>query len=200
MNLEEAREQLEYVKGVLERSTQFTLISPWSAWSVGLCGLAAGGYSHLRLRTSLAYGDAIDTLFWVWLTCFVLSVALAIAWTRQRAGREGVSLWNHPVRQGFRHFVTLTAVGGILTAGCLTYRLYFLIPAVWMLCYGAGLIVSSMFSLRELRTLGLFFLLCGTVALFWPVYNPILLMVTFGAGHLVLGTIIHLRYGCRRES
>jgi len=194
MDVQEAKAQLAYVKAVVERATQFTLISPLSAWSVGLCGLAAGGISHWWLRESLAYAEYVDVMAYVWSTCFVLSIALAVFWTRVRAKQEGVPVWDHPVRQGLRHFLTLVALGGILTAGCARYHFYFLIPSVWMLCYGAGLIVSSMFSLKAFRPLGLCFLLAGSLALFWPILNQILLTLTFGVGHLVLGTWIAIRF------
>lgn len=198
MDIQEAKAQLAYVQAVVERATQFTLISPLSAWSVGLCGLAAGGYSAWQLQGSLAYADYIEALTWVWISCFVVSISAAIFWTRVRARREGIALWNHAIRQGLRHFITLVAAGGILTVSMMAYRFYFLIPGVWMLCYGAGLIVSSMFSLKEFRFLGAIFMLAGGMALWNPVLNHFLLLTTFGIGHLALGTWIYFRYPASR--
>jgi hypothetical protein len=198
MDIQEAKAQLAYVQAVVERATQFTLISPLSAWSVGLCGLAAGAYSAWQLRGSLAYADYIDSLTWVWIFCFVVSSVSAVFWTRLRARKEGIPLWNHAIRQGLRHFATLVAVGGILTLSLMSYRFYFLIPGVWMLCYGAGLIVSSMFSMKEFRLQGALFMFAGAAALWFPVLNHFLLMATFGIGHLILGTWIYFRYPASR--
>ncbi len=194
MDIQEAKAQLAYVKAVVERSTQFTLISPYSAWSVGLCGLTAGLVSNFWLRGTLAYDTYLAALVWTWSACFILSVGSAVIWTTARARQAGVPIWAHPVKQGLRHFLTLVVVGGTLTAGFARYELYFLIPSAWMLCYGAGLIVSSMFSLKSLRPLGVYFMACGGVAMFWPVANQILLTLSFGIGHLALGAWIHYRF------
>jgi len=63
-----------------------------------------------------------------------------------------------------------------------------------MLCYGGGVYVGSLYSLKEIRLLGIFFLICGSVTLFIPLLNQLVLMVSFGLGHLILGGILFVKY------
>ncbi|HNC50442.1 MAG TPA: hypothetical protein PLH27_15740, partial [bacterium] len=57
-----------------------------------------------------------------------------------------------------------------------------------------GIIVGGLYSVKEIRILGLFFLAAGSIALFSPVWNQIALMSTFGFGHIILGLIILKKY------
>jgi len=194
MDKEQAQEQLTYIQNILERSTQYTNLSPWSAISVGIAGLAAGAYSQWVLKGSLSYQEYIQGLAFCWSACFVVSIAVAVYFSHRRATRMSESLWVAPIKQAVEHFLVFIFIGGILTLAFSIYLLFWLIPSIWMLCYGGGIYIGSLYSLREVRFLGVFFLLCGTVALFFPVLNQLALMASFGAGHIVLGGIIFVKY------
>ncbi|HMV27436.1 MAG TPA: hypothetical protein PKA26_11195 [bacterium] len=194
MNKSNAKEQLDYIQTVLDRATIYTNISGWSAISVGLLGTIAGFYSEWALKGSLDYQTYIASLVGCWSFCFIASIALAVFFSARRAKRMNEKIWGEPIKQAVRHFSVFVFIGGVQTAACTFYHAYYLIPSVWMLCYGGGIIVGGLYSVKEIRILGLFFLAAGSIALFSPVWNQIALMSTFGFGHIILGLIILKKY------
>ena len=194
MDKREAQEQLDYVTRILERSTQYTNISAWSAISVGIIGTAAGAYSEWILKGSMAYVEYVQALFYCWSASFAVSIAAAIFFSARRARRMKERLWVTPIKHAVRHFAVFIFIGGILTLALSSLNFFFLIPSVWMLCYGGGIFIGSSYSLKEVRWLGTFFLAAGSLTVFDPRLNQILLMSTFGLGHLVLGGIVYFKY------
>ncbi len=200
MDKKEAREQLSFIQGVLERSTQYTNISSASAYAIGVCGTLAGAYSEWILKGSMAYQDYLLSLVVCWGLCFILAVSLAVFFSVRRARKSGEQIWVEPIRQALSDFVILFFIGGILTAGLMYHQAYPLIPSVWMLAYGGGIYIGCLYSIRQIRFLGLGFLSVGALTLFYPVLNQIALMSTFGIGHLILGIYIQTQYEQKNPS
>lgn len=194
MNPQDARAQLAYIQQLLERSTQYTNISPWSAIGPGICGTTAAAYSQWILDNSMAYQHYISELTIIWSLSFVASIVLAVGFAMRRARVFNEKLWSTPVKHGLKNFMILFFLGAVWTLACVQYSFFFFIPSGWMLCYGAGLYVGSLYSLNELKYLAMVFLLTGTIAAFNPFLNFLMLMISFGLGHLLFGFIVYFRY------
>jgi hypothetical protein len=194
MNKNEAQAQIEYIRSLMDRSARYTNLSPLAALGLGVLGLAAAGYSQWLLNGTLLYQPLLNQLVISWSLCLIAAVGIALLFSVRRAKKMGEAIWIEPIKRGLTHFLMIALFGGILTAVLCNYLLFFLIPAVWMLCYGTGLYVVSSYSIKELRTLGLAFFALGTIAAFLPLINFIMLMLTFGAGHCVLALVIYRKY------
>jgi hypothetical protein len=100
----------------------------------------------------------------------------------------------------FRRFA-LAMAPSICAGAILTFELYRtgpnrLLPAVWLLLYGAGVSSAGAFSVRLVPIMGVSFLLLGVVAVFSPAaWADPLLAFGFGGLHLIFGVIIARNYG-----
>jgi hypothetical protein len=79
---------------------------------------------------------------------------------------------------------------------CFEHALLGLLPGVWMLLYGVGVVAAGTFSVRIVPVMGLAFMVVGTVALFAPAsWTTACMAAGFGGLHLFFGTLIARRHG-----
>lgn len=71
-----------------------------------------------------------------------------------------------------------------------------LLPGLWLLLYGTGVVAAGAFSVRPVLLMGIGFLVVGTVALFTPAaLGDVWMAAGFGGLHMIFGGIIARRYG-----
>ena len=87
-------------------------------------------------------------------------------------------------------------VGALLTLVLFEHGLVTLLPGVWMLLYGVGVVAAGTFSVRIVPVMGMAFMVVGTVALFAPpTLGTEYMAAGFGGLHLLFGTLIARRHG-----
>ena len=90
-------------------------------------------------------------------------------------------------------FAPPVAAGGLLTWVLASRSLYDLLPAVWLMLYGSGVIAAGIASVRIIPIMGGLFFALGIVALFGA--GDWMLGLGFGVLHIIFGGIIAWRYG-----
>jgi hypothetical protein len=86
--------------------------------------------------------------------------------------------------------------GAVLTLVLFRLGVPGVLPGVWLLLYGTGVLSGGAASVRVVPAMGALFMLAGAVALFLPATSgDLLLAAGFGGLHIVFGTIIAVKYG-----
>lgn len=183
-----AMDNLRFIRESMESASTFTAVSGWGQAAIGATALAASyaAWVQTARRGWLA----------VWFAEAVLSLFIAGWAMRRKARRREVALMSRPGRKLVLNFAPPAAVGALLTVVLFRAGQSALVPAVWLLLYGAGVITGGAFSVRIVPVMGLCFMLLGAAALFlpWAAANA-LLALGFGALHIIFGFIIARRHG-----
>lgn len=135
-----------------------------------------------------------------WLATWMLAALVALgigAWaTAQKAHAANVSLLSGPARKFALSLSPPLITAGILTAVLYNAGLVRVLPGMWLLLYGAGVVTGGAFSVKVVPVMGLCFMGLGTVALCAPpTWGDGLMALGFGGLQIVFGVIIARRYG-----
>jgi len=181
-------DDLSFIRRTMERATAFTAVPGWGGAMMGVVALIA----------AIVAARAASPLAWVISWLAAAAVALLIGgWAMAvKARRAGTPLLTWSGRRFVLSFLPPLAVGVVLTIELVRDDRMHLLPGVWLLLYGSGVVTGGAFSVRAVPVMGICFMLLGVVALFGPAPwgNP-LMAAGFGGLHIVFGLLIARRYG-----
>lgn len=182
-----AVDDLRFIRQTMERSAAFTAVPGWGMVGVGLTALPAAW-----LAARHAYGFR-----WVeiWVAEAVLAIALALIAIQSKASRSGVPWTSGPGRKVALNFAPSILGAALLTVPIARAGIGYVLPGMWMLLYGAGVIAGGAFSVPIVPVMGACFVIMGAVALFFPALGNLAMAIGFGGLHLAFGVWIARRYG-----
>jgi hypothetical protein len=190
-----ALDNLKFIRSTMERAGSFTAVPGWGMVVLGLTALAATAYAG-SLPVAPVYGASQNRWLWVWMFEALLGAGIGVAALLYKALRAGDTIVHGPARRFGLGVLPPFIVGALLTFVLWQAKQLALLPALWLLCYGTGVVTGGAFSLRVVPVMGLCFMLLGAVALFTPAaWQAWLLAAGFGVLHIVFGLIIARRYG-----
>ena len=179
----------------MERAGSFTAVPGWGMVVLGATALAASWLAG-SLPVAAVYGASQNRWLWVWMFEALLGAGIGVAALLYKALRAGDTIVNGPGRRFGLSVLPPFLVGALLTLVLWQTKQLQLLPAVWLLCYGAGVVTGGAFSMRIVPVMGICFMILGTAALFAPVgWAAWLLAGGFGGLHILFGSIIARRYG-----
>jgi hypothetical protein len=183
-----AAEHLRFIREMMARSGSFTAVPGWGTVAMGVTALP----------TALIAG--LQTTPGRWLAVWLIDAALAASigavalWRKTR--HSGVSLQSGPGRKYVLSLLPPFVAGLLLTIAVWQSGPVDLLPALWLLLYGAGTITGGAYSVRAVPLMGVGFMGLGAAALLVPfAWGTVLLAVGFGGLHIGFGLIIARNYG-----
>jgi hypothetical protein len=183
-----AMDNLRFIRETMERAGSFTAVP-----GVGgmLMGLSALGAAFLAARQ-----PSLDGWLAVWVGEALVAVLIGAVTATRKARAVKATLLSGPGRKFALGLVPSIFVAALLTLVLYRAGLYTIIPGIWLLLYGTGILSGGAFSVPVVPVMGMCFVALGAVALFCPlVWSHWLLATGFGGLHLVFGALIAARYG-----
>lgn len=183
-----AMDDLRYIRDAMERAGQFTAVSGWGEMSVGVTALVAAWIASMQR----------DPTMWLMVWAVEAVVALAIWGTAvvRKARAARMPLLSGPGRKMALSLAPALAAGALLTVTLHSEGLTALLPGVWLLMFGSGIVGAGTYSVRIVPVMGLSFMVMGTIALAVPAeWGNGLMAAGFGGLHVVFGVLIARRYG-----
>jgi len=181
-------DNLRYIRETMERSQSFTAVSGLGGIFMGLSALGA---TFLAVRT-----ETTESWVAVWMGAAVLSLGIALVAMTVKARAVGGSLLAGAGRKFAWNLTPPLLVGGLLTVAMTQAGAAELLPGVWLLLYGTGVVTGGAFSVRVVPLMGLTFMVVGGAALFAPAaWGNLFMAGGFGLLHIVFGVVIWRKHG-----
>ena len=180
-------ENLRFIRATMERATSYTMVSGTGQVLVGVSALGAAW---------LATGSQHPgTWLLVWLLEAVLSVLISVAMMFRKARAARLPLLTETGRRFLLSFSPAMLAGAVISGLLYQQGQYSLMPGIWLLLYGTGVVASGTYSARIVPVMGLCFMLFGIMALLLPGWGNPLMAAGFGGMHLSFGLLIARKYG-----
>jgi hypothetical protein len=182
-----AVDDLRFIRQTMERSTAFTAVPGWGMVAVGATALPAAW---------LASHYSFD-LRWleIWICEAVLAVSLVIVAIQSKAFQRGLPWTSGPGRKVALSFLPPVVAAALLTIPLVWAGFGPMLPGMWMLLYGVGVITGGTFSVPVVPVMGVCFMTMGAAALFLSALGNWAMAAGFGGLHILFGIWIARRYG-----
>lgn len=183
-----AIENLRFIRDTMERAGAFTAVSGGGQTVVGVIGLVSAVVAARQSQPA--------AWLTVWLSAAVVSVLISACAMWRKAKIVGMPLWSGPGRRFGLAFLPPLVVGGLLTVALYRAGQVQLLPAVWLLLFGTGVVGGGATSIPIVPVMGCAFMALGVAGLFVPYeWGDWLLGAGFGVLHVIFGIIIAVKYG-----
>ena len=185
---ERAIESLEFIRSTMARSAPFTSVPGRGGVLMGLLAIVAA----VAGRFARTDGEWLA----LWLGCAAVAAPVGLIAMALKARRHELTLWSAAGRRFAQGFVPAIVAAAILTFALVRADAIDLVPATWLLLYGAGVLAGSSASVSVLAWLGALFIGIGAAALFTPpAWRDLWLGAGFGALQIVFGAYIARNHG-----
>jgi hypothetical protein len=183
-----AMDNLRFIRETMERAGTFTAVSGWGEVVIGITAIAAAIVAAHQATPSAWLA--------VWLGEAGLGVGISVAFMTAKAHASDMALFSGPMRKLILSFSPPLFAGALLTFVLFRHNAVDLLPGVWLLIYGVGVMTAGSYSVPIVPVMGAAFILVGTAALFAPASWGLAFLITgFGGLHILFGTLIARRHG-----
>ncbi len=185
---ERAMDDLRFIRQTMERAGSFTAVPGWGGVAIGVMAIGAAYVASIQ-PTSTRW-------LLVWLATAVVATIIAASTLAHKARRAGVPISKGPGRKFLVSFLAPVTAAAAMTAALYSYGAVALLPALWLLSYGATVITAGTFSVRAIPLMGMAFMIVGGLALATPAsWADIWMAAGFGVLHIAFGFLIARKHG-----
>jgi hypothetical protein len=216
-------EDLQQIRSIMEKSTQFISLSGLSGISAGIFGLLGAVLAYLRLKGAfvitntyslnlsnkvpysdqsnflnivqmeLAKDPSVDLILIATLT-LGLALIFATFFTHRKAKKDGNKLWSSSSRRLMMSVALPLVVGGLFSLAILNHGLFGLVAPATLIFYGLALINGSKHTLPEIRYVGIVNIILGLLNTVFIGQGLFFWALGFGVVHIVYGVVMYFKY------
>ena len=183
-----AMADLRFIRETMESASAFSAFSGWGLVLIGgvatVCGLVAA-----LQPTRLGWLAA-------WVAAAGVSAVIGALSTARKTRTAQEPLIPGPARKFALSLAPAVVSGALLTGALERGERFDLLPGMWLLLYGAGLVAAGAWSVRVVPVIGTAFMVLGAVGLLLPLpWDNWLLIGGFGGLHVAFGVIVGRKHG-----
>ena len=183
-----AEQNLDYIRETIRCAGTFTSVP-------GKGGIAMGVMGGIAAIIASQTDTALEMLA-VWVVVAPFAALSGGVFMIAKARRRGAALSGIIARRFFTGFAPPLVVAGALTWLLLAKGAADIVPAMWLMLYGAGAIGGGAFSVRLVIVMGICFVVVGIVSAITPAgWANGWLGAGFGGLDIVFGSIIARNHG-----
>lgn len=183
-----AADNLAFIRQAMAGASAFTALP---GLGLVLMGLSASGVAAFTWQAPMAPEGLV-----LWLGEAALAVLIALMSMRRKARRAGSSLVHGSGRKFFMSFLPAVVAGAVLTAVLWPTPAAPLVPALWLLLYGTGVVAAGSHSVACVPFMGAAFMALGLAAFLAPAaWSAAFLAAGFGLVHMGFGLWIWRKHG-----
>lgn len=205
-------EDLNQIRNIMERSTQFLSLSGLSGIFAGVYALVASwfvyhnfsdivmenvsGYSQtvIEISDSSFISAKIQYALMVGLIVMILSVLTGYFFTRSKAKRSGQNVWSSTSKRMLLNLAIPLLVGAVFCVMLVKHNAFGLVIPATLVFYGLALLNASQHTIGTVKYLGYAEIILGLIAAYFIGYGLIVWAIGFGILHVVYGLTMYFKY------
>jgi hypothetical protein len=185
---EQATANLRFIRGAMERAEKVSAAS-------GAAAMAMGGIAVVSMAVAASIPSVRGQLT-VWIAAAFAALAAGSIGSWIKARRNDLVLLGDPGRRFLLCLIPPLAAGAVLSMALWATPQVTLLPVIWMLLYGCGVLAAGTYAAPPVMHMGGCFILAGLFAHALPAsLGNVLLGATFGGLHLVFGYQVYRHHG-----
>lgn len=195
-------QDLSEIKNIMNRSSRFLSLSGLSGVLAGFYALIGAffakkiliGYHDFDYENNTVNPNNIEIkLIAIALIVALLSIITAYILTKNKAKKEGASIWDSTTKRLLFHFFIPLATGGVFSLTLLNYGFYGFIAPATLIFYGLAVFNASNFTFSNVKYLGIAEIILGLLAMNYIGFGLYFWAMGFGVFHVVYGTYMYIK-------
>ena len=200
----DTNQAIQEIHRMMNRSLKFLSLS-------GLSGVFAGIYALIAVfivnkhqnREWFVFETPEQNLkFYITLAIITLVLALVTAFffTKRKARKNHLSLWNENSKSALLYFLIPLISGGVFCLALLHYTFIGLLAPTALVFYGLGLVSASRYTYSMILPLGILEILLGLVNLFYIGKGLWFWAMGFGVLHIAYEVYMYVKYDSKQSN